>query len=100
MSETLRCRCGIEVGIVRLNPETLRLGHKVNPKNNRHAVRLARDAAVAGGSRTSGVPQLASNPSKGAHAPTASLSVERTSPDVPSGVGSLGRLAHGPRASG
>jgi len=44
MSEriVLRCTCGGEVGLVRLNPETLALEHRQNPRNNRHMVRLAR----------------------------------------------------------
>lgn len=43
-TEQLVCKCGIEVGIVRLNAETLTLGHRVNPRNNRHPVRLSRSA--------------------------------------------------------
>jgi hypothetical protein len=45
--ERLICKCGGEVGLVRLNPETLVLGHRVNPRNNRHAVRLARASLTA-----------------------------------------------------
>lgn len=44
----LRCTCGVEVRLVRLNPETLTFGHRINPRQNRHAVRLARAAAGAG----------------------------------------------------
>ena len=40
MTDTLRCRCGGEVAIVRLNPELLTLGHVRNPKDKHHAVRL------------------------------------------------------------
>lgn len=41
-AETLTCRCGIEVRIVRLTPNVLGLGHVTNPRQNHHAVRLAR----------------------------------------------------------
>lgn len=43
----LRCTCGVEVRLVRLNPETLTFGHVRNPRQNRHAVRLARSATAS-----------------------------------------------------
>ena len=44
-TDTLVCKCGIEVRIVRLNPQTTALGHVRNPRNGSHYVSLARAAA-------------------------------------------------------
>ena len=45
MTDTLRCRCGGEVRVVRLTPDYLTLGHVRNPKDKHHVVRLSRSAA-------------------------------------------------------
>lgn len=39
--ERLFCTCGIELGLVRLNADTVVLAHRVNPKNRRHYPRPA-----------------------------------------------------------
>ena len=45
MTDTLRCRCGGEVRVVRLNDRLLGLGHVRNPRDKHHPVRLARTTA-------------------------------------------------------
>jgi len=40
--ERLFCKCGKEVGVVRLNGRTLAFGHKQNPGPKHHVVRLAK----------------------------------------------------------
>ena len=44
MTDTLRCRCGGEVRIVRLNARLTALGHVRNPRDKHHPVSLARSA--------------------------------------------------------
>jgi hypothetical protein len=45
MTDTLRCRCGGEVRVVRLNERLLGLGHVRNPRDKHHPVRLSRTTA-------------------------------------------------------
>ena len=75
-TDTLVCKCGIEVRIVRLNPQTTALGHVRNPRNGSHYVRLART-----GQEPSTVSRLATGIG-GGHAPSEGPATRRE--DAPS----------------
>jgi hypothetical protein len=100
---TLHCRCGIEVGIVRLNADTLALGHRVNPRNNRHAVRLARSVDVLGAPRLSEGPNDlgAMDPGNGNHGAASSETPQARlpSPGGPSHRPALARASIGAQPS-
>lgn len=61
-AERLFCRCGIEVAVVRLNATTLTFGHRQNPKDKHHRVRLARPAQDTRGSRSVVTPERIEGP--------------------------------------
>ena len=106
MNDTLYCRCGGEVRIVRLTPRYLTLGHVSNPKDQHHVVRLAPAA------RTGAVPAAPTGQPEGSDNRASAVAVVRRttgpSPDpalVPdasrtpsAGVGHAGSPNPQPRA--
>ena len=87
MTDTLRCVCGGEVRIVRLNARLTALGHVRNPRNLHHPVRLARSAAE----RPSSGLEDSRRQTEGPVQPSSGAEVEHVpplrAPSVPLGAG-------------